>query len=284
MINYRVVFIERSSIMTIIKKIMLLSCAIAVLGSFCACSDKPEETHVLDTIITEKLLGEQAEEAVKVSVPLAETVSDPVTAALENGDLYFSGIYTADGLIWQFFPDGTVDTYSNSGMIQRRTYSISYSGGDNVNKNLIISNGDNENKYRFKKITNHGFDIVLQDNAGNDGTVSSFICSSFYDALFNKKPFFNETYYNSGTAWIFTDDGFLKAYDAAGNSYTYLYNLDFIENDGILERYLLIGQNVGHEHEKITHMKILSYSAGKFTAIKMENGKEASDIQTFTKQ
>ena len=267
-----------------IKKLVILACIIAACSLFAACSSGNEGTDALDSIVAEQILVERQNESEAIQVASTENKTDPVTYAMENNEQYFEGIYTADGLIWQFFPDGTVDTYSSSGMIHRCTYSIVYSGGGSVNKNLVIVDGDTEKKYRFKKITNNGFDVVLLDNVGNDGNTSSFIASSFYDAFFNKKPFFNETFYNSGTVWIFTDDGFLKAYDANGNDFTYLYNLDFIENDGVTEKYLLIGQNVGHEHEKITHMKIISYSAGKFSAIKMIDGVEASDTQTFTKQ
>jgi len=269
--------------MNITKKLTLLACAIAICASFYSCVNKPEETSALDNIINEKIISEQQNETVAVSVVPEEKKLDPVTSAFENKEQYFSGIYTANGLIWQFFPDGTVDTYSATGMIKRNTYSIVYSGGDDINKNLILTNDKGEQKYRFKKITDHGFDIVLLNDSGNDGDTLSFVVSSFYDSLFNKKPFFNDTYYNSGTTWIFTDDGFLKAYDPNGNDYTYLYNLDFKENNGILERYLLIGQNVGHEHEKITYMKILSFSADKFVAVKMVDGKEASEPQAFTK-
>ncbi|MBQ9940562.1 MAG: hypothetical protein IJO74_03380 [Clostridia bacterium] len=246
-----------------------------------SCSSDVDNTAVLDGILLEKLSGVNLADTFLIASE--EINEDPVSKAFENKDPYFSGVYTTEEKIYKFFPDGTLDTYLPDGVLQRLTYSIVYPDQQNTAIKLVISGDGQENEFRFKKSTGNGFDAVLIDQNGNDGNVHSFLYSSFYESFIDLKPFFEETLYNSGVVWMFTQDGFLRAIDEYGNTYTYLFNLDYVTNDdGVVEKYLLIGENVGHDNEVITRLKITNYSPKSITTKKIVDGEEADEEIVFT--
>lgn len=279
MLNYCVVYMKGA---LILKKfgnlVIILSLTIACVLLF---SCKKNNSEVLDELVREKMEKNDAYS----SFTATSVENDPLLIALENGETFFEGAYTSDNEIWHFMPDGTVNAYDAENNVSSYTYALTYSGGSVENKYIEFYFPDKTKKYRFKKLTANGFDVLYIDEAGDDVSVFTFIKSSFFEALFNSRPFFEETLYQGNSVWNFKEGGILKTYGTNGEVYDYTYNLEYsLDDEGETVRQLIIAENFGTENEYIVTLKIKSFAAGKFNAVKIENGKESGNAITFAKQ
>lgn len=265
------------------KKLVNLALILTVSAVCLLCScQKANPTEVLDNLVMEDMLKNESYN----SFTSSSTADDPLLLALENGEAHFEGVYTAENKVWQFMNDGFVVTYNEDGEKASYTYSLSYSGVNNTNKYIELFFPEEIKKYRFKKLTANGFDMVYIDSAGDNASVFTFLKSSFLDALLNGRPFFTETLYQGNSVWNFRDGGILKTYGANGEVYNYTYNLEYVTNDETdeFERHLIIAENFGQENEYIVDLKVTSFTTGKFNAVKIENGKPVGSAVTFAKQ
>lgn len=270
------------------KKAVLTLCILVLAAFLTACTSGIRETEFLNELVNQNIIQKELNEQNSTYfVSELENESSPLSEALSNGNKYFGDVYTSNGVIWQFLPDGIINAYENETKSYQYTYELSYNGADFANKYIeLISDDGSARKFRFKKVTSAGFDIVYINSNGNDADVFTFMKSSFYNALFEKLPYFNETYYESNVVWNFKDDGTLKTYDINGEVYEYIYNLSYTQSeDEVLERLLTITANAGQENEKSIYLKLVSFTASQFSCLNItENSGDSVSVVTFTKK
>jgi len=269
----------------LVKQLIFTVCVV-LAALFALSCDDVSETEALDNLVLQNVLTADASQE-KNNLTNDENINEePIMKALQNGDSGFDDVFISDGAIWHFKADGTIDAYENESKVYSYTYSLEYEGADNANKYIELLTQESVRKFRFKKITTKGFDIVFTDVNGNDAGIYTFIKSSFYAALFNKRPYFTETFYESNAVWNFKPDGTLKTYDTNGEVYNYMYNLEYVETeDGKYENFLVLTGNAGKENEIVLRLKILSFVATQFSLLNVsEDSDGAGAVITFTKQ
>lgn len=260
---------------------LIAFCFIIVCAMFSGCYKT--KNVVLDDYLENILDNDdiQNDNSVDFNATMEE---DALFIALNNADTGFDATYTGDGVIWNFHSDGTVYAYKNLAEVYQHTYTLLYSGEGTVNKYIEFTFPEGVKKYRFKKITADGFDVVKLDDAGNDDNVFTFLKGDFYDALFESRTTFEETFYNNNQIWKFGKDGIVKMYGVDGEIYNYDYYLEYQTNDDSdTDAFLYIIEAKGSENEYVLCLKIIDIHDDRFDTNKVNNGIVESKLITFTK-
>ncbi len=263
-----------------ISCLFILSTVIMIFSLY-SCSPKGSGTEFLDSIVSAQQMSESEEKNNSFSSSADE--NDPLLLALNEKEAYFEGVYTGDGVIWDFHADGTVEAYNQDGQRAVHRYTLLYPEDQSGNKYIELVFADNPNIYRFQKLTQNGFDMVLTDAQGNDVEIFTFLKSSFFKSYLYRMPYFCETFYESNNVWSFDTDGTVTAYTTSGASYTYTYTMEYEGEGDETTRYLNIVENEGRDNEIFIRLRIASYTVESFSAFKLVDGQETDNVITFAK-
>ena len=269
------------------KKTVLMACILVFAALLVSCAGSNiNDTKFLNELVEQKTIQKELEEQNMADGILTNSESNPIAIALGAGERFFGDVFTSNDIIWHFMSDGAINAYENESKIHRYTYELSYQGADFTNKYIeLVSEDGSVRKFRFKKIAPIGFDAVHTNSVGNDTGVYTFMRSSFYSALFERQPYFDETFYESNVVWKFKSDGTLKAYDVGGDVYDYVYDLTYSDvQEGVPGTLLTISANTGIEEGTTVILKIVSFTASQFSCLNVTDGEEnATNVITFTK-
>lgn len=262
------------------KHFIIIPCVLAICLGLVSCANN-KKTAFLDQLVLQNNSNIQNNNN-NIHIQ-NELIDDSLSLALSRNENFFEGVYTSDGIIWHFRPDGSIESYDSNGVKYIHSYTLSHSGGDNINKYIEFTFPDGKKKYRFKKLTQNGFEVVHMDDSGNDSSIFAFTKSPFYAALFNSEPYFTETFYESNAVWNFKSDGNVRIYDVNGAILDYTYIIEYTKNGETDEKYMTITNTKDDGTQTSVRLRIVSLASGKFSAVKITNGVD-SDVVTFTKQ
>ena len=253
-------------------------CIIAALF-MASCEMGIKTTDTLDALVAknaEELLQDEN------AFIAAGTENDPLSIALNAAEAFFEGVYTADGYIWQFLADGTVNAYDTKGEKFVHKYTLAYTGAENNNKYIDFTFPEGEKRYRFKKITANGFDAMYSNESGNDSSIFTFRKTPIFEALIYSKPYFTQTFYESNSVWNFKDDGTIKTYDINGVIAELAYVVEYKKEDGKVKPYIIITQDIGNDETTTVTLEIASFASDRFSAYTVIDGERSDNVKTFT--